>query len=414
MRSDEQAAYDLLQHAVARPIDQRDRSDLEWHQFILACELELPEAPDLLCDYSRSAAESFDEHVRFLNGKGVLASQFGGIGEVLLQPREIMDLARHTSEPVIRCGFMNRYALLLWAQAQYAAALGVLECELDALKAARLDFAIPHALALRAAIEVGLRRYRTAESTIRRVLSLQPTDAYIRLEITCTRARALCAQGRAADAAAITTASFSEPPNRAVYGEYVATRALALATTGAKQAATDAAVEARQITRTHETHVRADFADAVVASLNDDEAPLRRATAAAWKTGQIEPVVSTYRAYPRVLAILSPEDPHYVDARNLIHRLGDERCARAGGLKMDDIRFGRLTKRENEVLDLLADGLSNKEIAIHLYITEVTAKLHVSRILGKLGVTSRTEAALRAVEQRRYDADAATGESSAI
>ena len=110
---------------------------------------------------------------------------------------------------------------------------------------------------------------------------------------------------------------------------------------------------------------------------------------------------------------MSPEDPHYVDARNLIDRLGDERCARAGGLQIDDSRFGRLTRRETEVLDLLADGLSNRKIASHLYITEVTAKLHVSRILRKLGVSSRTEAAVKALEQRRYDADATAGDSSA-
>ena len=390
MRSDERAAYDLLQRALGQPIDQRDRSDLEWHQFILACELELPEAPDLLHSYGRSASESFDEHVRFLNGKGVLASQFGGIGDVLLQPREIMDLARHTTEPVIRCGFMNRYALLLWAQAHYAEALRVIEAELEALRTGRLDFAVPHALALRAAIEVGLRRYRAAESTIRRVLSLQPSDAYLRLEITCTRARALCAQRRARDAAMLTAASLSEPPNRAVYGEYITTRALALAVSGAPEAALEASAEAREITVTRETHVRAAFAEAVVASLHGDDAPLRLATAAAWKTGQLEPLVSSYRACPSLLGKLNPEDPHYVDVLNLVDRLGDERCARAGGLQIDESRFGRLTKRETEVLDLLTDGLSNKEIAKHLYITEVTAKLHVSRVLSKLGVSSRT------------------------
>jgi len=187
---------------------------------------------------------------------------------------------------------------------------------------------------------------------------------------------------------------------------------MALAATGAKEAAAEAAAEARDITRTHETHVRAALAEAVAASLDNDGGPLRQATEVAWKTGQLEPFVSTYRTYPRLLASLSPEDPHYVDARNLIDRLGDERCARAGGLQMDDSRFGRLTRRETEVLDLLADGLSNKDIARHLFITEVTAKLHVSRILGKLGVNSRTEAAVRALEQRRYDTDATTGESS--
>jgi len=56
-----------------------------------------------------------------------------------------------------------------------------------------------------------------------------------------------------------------------------------------------------------------------------------------------------------------------------------------------------LTERETEVLRLLGQGLANKEIAASLTITEKTVKTHVSNILAKLGVSSRTQAALYAV-----------------
>lgn len=56
-----------------------------------------------------------------------------------------------------------------------------------------------------------------------------------------------------------------------------------------------------------------------------------------------------------------------------------------------------LTERETEVLALLARGRANKEIARDLIIGEKTVKTHVSNILGKLGVQSRTQAALHAV-----------------
>jgi DNA-binding NarL/FixJ family response regulator len=59
-----------------------------------------------------------------------------------------------------------------------------------------------------------------------------------------------------------------------------------------------------------------------------------------------------------------------------------------------------LTDRELEVLRLVAHGRSNKEIATDLGITERTARTHVSNILGKLGLSSRTQAALYAVERR--------------
>jgi NarL family two-component system response regulator LiaR len=57
----------------------------------------------------------------------------------------------------------------------------------------------------------------------------------------------------------------------------------------------------------------------------------------------------------------------------------------------------KLTRREMEVLQLLARGRSNKEIAADLSIVEKTVKTHVSNILGKLGVSSRTQAALYAI-----------------
>lgn len=56
-----------------------------------------------------------------------------------------------------------------------------------------------------------------------------------------------------------------------------------------------------------------------------------------------------------------------------------------------------LTEREVDVLRYLARGRSNKEIASALHITEKTVKTHVSNILAKLGVPSRTQAALHAV-----------------
>lgn len=60
--------------------------------------------------------------------------------------------------------------------------------------------------------------------------------------------------------------------------------------------------------------------------------------------------------------------------------------------------FSELTPRESEILSLLAEGQSNKAIARNLGISDGTVKLHVKAILRKLGVHSRVEAAVIAVE----------------
>ena len=58
-----------------------------------------------------------------------------------------------------------------------------------------------------------------------------------------------------------------------------------------------------------------------------------------------------------------------------------------------------LSRREQEIVALVAQGLSNRTIADTLFISERTARSHVSSILAKLGVASRTQAALWAIRQ---------------
>ncbi|MFQ5930819.1 MAG: response regulator [Nitrospiraceae bacterium] len=82
---------------------------------------------------------------------------------------------------------------------------------------------------------------------------------------------------------------------------------------------------------------------------------------------------------------------HPLVARKVLRELADE--AQAVGAEE------QLTRRENEVLKLIAQGLSNQSIAEALVISEATARNHVSNILGKLHLSSRTQAALYALRE---------------
>ena len=74
----------------------------------------------------------------------------------------------------------------------------------------------------------------------------------------------------------------------------------------------------------------------------------------------------------------------------------------ARGAVADDSDSYSLTRRERQVLDLLLEGYSNRAIGEALYIAERTASVHVSRILRKLGVSSRGEAIGRVLPDRGH------------
>ncbi len=94
-----------------------------------------------------------------------------------------------------------------------------------------------------------------------------------------------------------------------------------------------------------------------------------------------------------VRAIRSVHDGHMLLAREAAALLSTGQPGQAGR------GIDSLTSREREVLALLADGRSNREIARSLGVSEKTVKTHVSSVLAKLGVADRTQAAVLAVRE---------------
>ncbi len=109
------------------------------------------------------------------------------------------------------------------------------------------------------------------------------------------------------------------------------------------------------------------------------------ATGYVLKDAEADEVAAAVRAAMAGEVHLDPAVARLLPKRLLARPSGDEDLAEP------------LTDRERDVLRLLGQGMSNKEIATALFITERTARTYVSNILGKLGLASRTQAALYAV-----------------
>jgi two-component system, NarL family, response regulator LiaR len=119
--------------------------------------------------------------------------------------------------------------------------------------------------------------------------------------------------------------------------------------------------------------------------------PALRAGAAGYllKNAQPHELERAVRAAHAGEAVLDP-----VVAARLVEALA------SGG---DDQPIDRLTPREREVLELIVRGFPNKRIARELELAEKTVKTHVGHVLGKLGVTDRTQAAVIAVRAGLVD-----------
>jgi DNA-binding NarL/FixJ family response regulator len=112
--------------------------------------------------------------------------------------------------------------------------------------------------------------------------------------------------------------------------------------------------------------------------------------------GNIDSYVTAYRGYPALLQSAVKDETLWDGLSKVLTDARDWNLVKGTALHSSSERQERrcLSRREREVLELVAQGLANKEIAAALFISEATAKVHIRHILEKLGVRTRTEAAV--------------------
>jgi DNA-binding CsgD family transcriptional regulator len=151
----------------------------------------------------------------------------------------------------------------------------------------------------------------------------------------------------------------------------------------------------RALTRVSEAQCLADATQAIAGLRDGDESGCGAFYERVAATGCFDIFVTAYRAHPEILrATTIPHNDSRL--REAIKQARDLPVLASARSPWRDPLLMKLTHRERDVLTLLAEGMTNREIASKLFITEVTAKVHLRHIYEKLNVRSRTEAAIKA------------------
>jgi DNA-binding CsgD family transcriptional regulator len=356
-----------------------DEPDLAsyWEQY-------LRHPPADAADVLRRAATEL--HVAYYRGR---------LHEALESASRAKDLLGEVRDPMIRSGFLNTVAHTLILAGRFREGEQAARACLSELREYGLEFGFIHINISLARAAAGLKRYTDAAALLRDTRAAHGSTPFTRVSCDAQLMRIMAIRGGARQP----LPSSMPQIDVNLYAELVATHALYEAVRGDASHVSAICRQADELSHSEEVRVLTGWARAVgCLALGADVAATqaRDAVRRSLKSGIVDSLVVAYRAAPQLLDLIrsSVDD----DERDFLVRVMTE----AG----DDVlceahRLGRpgndapLTPRELEVLQLVAAGLTNQEIASQLFITLSTAKVHVRHIMEKLNARSRTEAAMK-------------------
>jgi ATP/maltotriose-dependent transcriptional regulator MalT len=308
------------------------------------------------------------------------------------------------ADPRARTSVLLTLSYALGLQCKYAQALPLVQSMVDEINTFGLEFARPHGQWNLAFVKLGMRRFHEAESLLQSIdtaMQQRPLGHHA-MNVAVLRARLLMQVARVADGFEHVRFDIDHRAAPSMHGEYIATRAVGQALLGDYEEALRSADEADEVSISSEVRVLAEGARAIVSAEQgrpEDAANLIRLAheRQAW-----DPVISSVRSSHTLASCLAANDRLRPSLAKLYGLSSDHGLARKAGLQSPTTGDPGeiLTPREFEVLELMAQGFRNREIAEAFVISQATVKIHVRHVLAKLGVRSRTQAVARYQELR--------------
>lgn len=379
-----------------------DLTDAVWGQMAAGWHVD-PELSKSLVPKLATLGTDLDTRIRVAMAlmSGVLQAHEPAEGTADVT-EEALILVEHAQSPLVATSFLNVVGRWCVLRGDYKRALRIVDWEMRVVEQHRLAFVLPNALNARAMALTGLRDWTGAARALSAAESRARDfdDIHNEVDALTIRLRLLLSRRSYGEALHAAERSWSRQPGRPQETEFLATRAMVYASAAPVDTAVDV-VASLPGKYSGEVVGIADAAKAILAvrgggqSVKDVQAFAQRVR----EVGCVDPLVVAIRAYPPLLDVLIDRCDFREDAEMIIERIRDRSLARRLHLPSADVPDSErgLSKRETEVLELLAQGLPNREIARLLFIEEVTVKVHVRHIFEKLGVRTRIEAATRYV-----------------
>lgn len=392
-----QVAEEHVDAATSLADTQATREGALWLHYLAGLAPEMPDLRDRLEHFKRDARPGIQETLMAASGAVSLALLDGDLEQAMDRARWALALAKEDMDPIAHTALLHTYSYALIITGRYHDSLKHVDALTRVAETCGLEFPVSYAQIDRAKALIGMRRFGVASralSVLQRRIQDQPRSFFL-CNVPVERARLYASVGDLDRALAVLSTGPVEELSKAGRGEYLGWQAAVHAAAGRAERAQALAADARLTSRGLEAAALSSLAVAVVALEEGDTATTAAQVRSVINSGIRDPLVITIRMAPAIGSFIAKETEWRGWLQRLLAASCDSTLARRFGLQVPRAakRATGLTPREGEVHELIAQGLTNEEIAKLLYISLSTTKVHVKHIYEKLGVRSRLEAA---------------------
>ena len=377
----------------------RDHTNANWGAFLSAWSRGADHLDHFIERCETLGSRDIDSRLRIAAARQLAAGRRGSYAGVWELWQPLLDQIQFALDPMARTNALITISWLNTSRAEYDLAATYASAAYAACTELGLDFALGFCVAARGAAEIGLRDYRRATRTVRELgrLADNHEDPHLKLEHATVATKLAIVRREPLEPIFALTSRGGRLPELPL-GQHLAVRALFEAVLGEPASARNLAKQAKATSPDIDTRFGAAVAEAVSSyrtnATSRTLAQLRLIALEADAADCRDPLTIACGGCATTFTALH-EDSTTRRLAARVHPSRAEAPLNRAGPHASLVTTQPLTPRESEVLALLLEGATNRELARHLVISIATAKVHVHNVLRKLGARSRVELLVR-------------------